>query len=101
MNLKKHLRKSFGAAGNLRRNAFKEKVLDSFVKLPRISGVETIKALAKIGYKIDRQRGSHIMLYAQGKNPLSVPNHSELDAGTLRKIIRSAGISVEEFIELL
>jgi predicted RNA binding protein YcfA (HicA-like mRNA interferase family) len=70
-------------------------------KLPRISGGECINVLAKAGFVIVRQRGSHIVIrrlepFAQ----LSVPYHRELDTGTLRAIIRQAGLSVDEFIEL-
>ena len=70
--------------------------------LPRISGQECVKALAGIGFSVRRQRGSHMILrrddpFAQ----LVVPDHRELDRGTLRAIIRQAGIGVEEFTGLL
>ncbi|MEH2191508.1 MAG: type II toxin-antitoxin system HicA family toxin [Nostoc sp.] len=71
-------------------------------KLPIISGQECIKALAKAGFYILRQRGSHIIL--RRDEPFSevvVPNHQELDKGTLRAIIRQVGLSVDEFIELM
>ena len=71
------------------------------MKLPRVSGMETLKALTKLGYQINRQRGSHIMLTCVGKQQLVVPNHRELDNGTLRQIIKDAGLAVEEFIQLL
>lgn len=41
-----------------------------------------------------------MILYCSGRNPLSVPRHRELDRGTLRKLIRQAGLTVEEFIAL-
>jgi predicted RNA binding protein YcfA (HicA-like mRNA interferase family) len=71
-------------------------------KLPRVSGQECIKALAKIGFEEKRQQGSHIVLrrndpFAQ----LVVPDHKELDRGILRAIIRQADLSVEEFNQLL
>ncbi|MDB5985449.1 MAG: YcfA family protein [Nevskia sp.] len=71
-------------------------------KLPRVSGQECIKALTKIGFEEKRQQGSHIVLrrndpFAQ----LVVPDHKELDRGTLRAIIRQADLSVEEFNQLL
>lgn len=72
-------------------------------KLPLISGIEAIKALNKIGYKMDHQTGSHIIL-RQEKEPhrrLTVPNHKELAKGTLRAIIRQSGLTVEEFNGLL
>ena len=69
--------------------------------LPRISGRECIKALLKVGFVQRRQHGSHIILrrtepFAQ----LVVPDHKELDRGTLRAIIHQAGLTVEEFVRL-
>jgi predicted RNA binding protein YcfA (HicA-like mRNA interferase family) len=72
-------------------------------KLPTISGKELCKILKKIGYSIDHQTGSHIIL--RNENPphrrLTVPNHKEIAKGTLRAILRQAGITVEEFVELM
>jgi predicted RNA binding protein YcfA (HicA-like mRNA interferase family) len=71
-------------------------------KLPRISGRECIKALEKIGFYFKRQEGSHIIL--RRDNPFCqvvVPEHKELDRGTLRAIIRQANLSVDEFVKLL
>jgi predicted RNA binding protein YcfA (HicA-like mRNA interferase family) len=71
-------------------------------KLPIISGLECVKALEKIGFVVDRQRGSHIILVREEpRTTISVPDHKELDRGTLRGIIRQASLSVDEFIELL
>ena len=71
--------------------------------VPRISGKELCKALAKIGFEIDHQTGSHIIL--RNIHPpyrrLTVPNHKELAKGTLRKIIRESGLSVEELRNLI
>ena len=72
-------------------------------ELPRISGREIVKALKKMGYEQDRQRGSHIIL-RQTDSPhrrLTVPDHKEVAKGTLRAIIREAGLSVDEFKGLL
>ncbi len=71
--------------------------------LPRVSGREVVKALAKAGYEKDRQKGSHIVL-RQTKAPhrrLVVPDHREVAKGTLRAIIKQAGLTVEELINLL
>ena len=72
-------------------------------KLPVISGRAAIKALSKVGYEFDRQRGSHIVL--RHTDPphrrLVVPDHREMAKGTLRAIIRQAGLTVAEFFELL
>jgi predicted RNA binding protein YcfA (HicA-like mRNA interferase family) len=71
--------------------------------LPVVSGREVVKALEKIGYVFDGQRGSHMILRQQ--NPphrrLTVPDHKEVAKGTLRAIIRQAGLTVEEFNDLL
>ena len=72
-------------------------------KLPLLSGKEVIKALSGLGYEIDHQTGSHIILRQQQEphRRLTVPNHKEIAKGTLRAIIRQAGLTVEEFTKLL
>lgn len=70
-------------------------------KLQRISGRDCIKALEKAGFHFKRQEGSHIILRRNDPfSQLVVPDHKELDRGTLRAIIRQAGMSVEEFVKL-
>ena len=73
------------------------------MKLPVVSGSETVAALSKIGFRVDKQSGSHILIrrIVSPHLRLSVPNHPELAKGTLRTLIRQAGITVEEFTELL
>jgi len=72
-------------------------------KIPLLSGIEAVKAFSKIGYIIDHQTGSHIIL--RHKDPphrrLTVPNHQELARGTLRSIIRQSGLTHDEFLSLL
>jgi predicted RNA binding protein YcfA (HicA-like mRNA interferase family) len=71
-------------------------------KLPRISGRECVKALEKADFYFKRQAGSHIIL--RRDDPFAqvvVSDHKELDRGTLRAIIRHAGLSVDEFAKLL
>lgn len=70
-------------------------------KLPVISGGKTIKALMKTGYYVRDQEGSHIHLRHPFRNPLTIPNHKEIARGTLRKIIKEADLTVEEFGKLL
>jgi predicted RNA binding protein YcfA (HicA-like mRNA interferase family) len=71
-------------------------------QLPVISGAECIKALEKVDFFVDRQRGSHIILIREEpRTTVTVPNHKELDKGTLRAIIRQAGLSVDDFVTLL
>lgn len=67
--------------------------------LPILSGEEVCKILKKIGYEIDHQTGSHIILrnnYAPYRR-VTVPNHKTIAKGTLRSIIREVGLTVEEF----
>lgn len=71
-------------------------------RLPVISGAECIRALEKAGFVVYRQRGSHItMVWADLSAQTTIPNHKELDRGTLRAIIRQAGLTVDEFVALL
>ena len=69
--------------------------------LPVISGKDAAKAFEKIGFSFHHQTGGHMIYYRSGGGHLSIPNHKELDRGTLRGLIRGAGISVDEFIKLL
>ncbi|NOY91338.1 MAG: type II toxin-antitoxin system HicA family toxin [Deltaproteobacteria bacterium] len=72
-------------------------------RLPVVSGQAAVKAFAKLGYTLDRQSGSHMIL-RQGRAPhrrLTVPNHKTLAKGTLRALIRQAGLTVSEFTDLL
>ena len=71
-------------------------------QLPRISGRECVKALEKAGFYWKRQESTHIILRRDVPfSQLVVPDHKELDRGTLRAIIRQAQISVDEFLKLL
>lgn len=70
--------------------------------LPKISGQEAITAFQKLGYKFARQKGSHITLVKPGSfHILTVPDHKELDRGTLKSLINKAGITVDDFLKLL
>jgi predicted RNA binding protein YcfA (HicA-like mRNA interferase family) len=70
--------------------------------LPVISGKQCVNVLTKIGFSVNSQKGSHIILVRKNpKSRISVPNHKELDRGTLRAIIRQANLTVDEFINLL
>jgi predicted RNA binding protein YcfA (HicA-like mRNA interferase family) len=71
-------------------------------KLPVISGLKAVKAFNKAGWVIARQTGSHIIMVKDNSVvTLSVPEHNEIDRGTLRKLIDTAGLTVDEFVELL
>ena len=72
-------------------------------RLPVVSGREAVRVFEKIGYAVDRQRGSHIQMRqpAPPHRRLTVPDHKELAKGLLRALIRDAGLTVEEFRALL
>jgi predicted RNA binding protein YcfA (HicA-like mRNA interferase family) len=71
--------------------------------LPRVSGREVVKALMRVGYEQDRQRSSHIILrqIASPHRRIVIPDHNEVAKGTMRAIIRQAGLTVDEFKALL
>lgn len=72
------------------------------MKLPtNVSGQEMVKALLRVGFIVNRQKGSHIVLrrgtpYAR----VVVPDHKRLRPGTLRQILTEAGLTVEQLLEL-
>ena len=68
---------------------------------PVCSGADAVKAFRRLGYEVDHQTCSHIILRQPTGRRLTVPNHRELAKGTLRALIREAGITKEEFRELL
>ena len=73
-------------------------------KLPVLSGHELIKILKKIGFEPVRQKGSHIVLVNNSAGPkraVVVPNHKEIDQGTLLEIIRQAGLKRNDFEKLI
>ena len=71
-------------------------------RLSNISGQQCIRALEKAGFVVKRQKGSHVRMTRQTPyRQVTVPDHKELKAGTLRAIIRQAGLTVDEFLELL
>ncbi|MEN6351542.1 MAG: type II toxin-antitoxin system HicA family toxin [Syntrophomonas sp.] len=70
--------------------------------LPVISGQEALKAFKRVGWIHARRHGSHMILTKSGTNiTLSIPDHKELDTGTLRSLIRKSGLTVEEFVRLI
>ena len=72
-------------------------------RLPVVSGRDAVKALRKIGYELDHQTGSHMILRRSTPpyRRLTIPDHKELAKGTLRAVIREAGLTVDEFAALL
>ena len=73
-------------------------------RLPVLSGNDLVKILSKAGFQFARQKGSHIILIkvTEGKKrAVVVPNHKEIDRGTLSEIIRQAGLTRDEFLRLV
>ena len=73
------------------------------MKLPVLSGLDVIKKLKKCGFIATRQKGSHVRLgkSLQGETiKVTVPLHAELKKGTLARIIKDAGLTLEEFVTL-
>ena len=69
--------------------------------LPAYSGKEVVRIFEKAGWQLARQRGSHMILVKAGSMvTLSVPDHREVAKGTLRSLIRSSGMTVQEFLAL-
>jgi len=73
--------------------------------LPAVNGKRVIQALSKGGFTLNRVVGSHHVMTYPGdqKRTVTVPVHGarDLRPGTLRSIIRQAGLSIDEFVELL
>ena len=57
------------------------------------------QTFVRLGWRVSRQRGSHLILVKGGQiASLSVPDHDTVKRGTLRALIRAAGVTVEEFL---
>jgi len=69
-------------------------------KLPCVSGTKVAKALERLGFVRERQRGSHLVMRRE-TDVCVVPMHREVDQGTLRGVLRQASVSPEEFVEHL
>lgn len=69
--------------------------------LPVISGRACVDALRRLGYRELHQRGSHLRMVCEQRSPVTVPMHSEIARGTLRSIIRTTELTVDEFLVLL
>jgi predicted RNA binding protein YcfA (HicA-like mRNA interferase family) len=73
-------------------------------RLPVVSGRQVVNALERIGYRVVRQRGSHIRLRDESDPnhlPVTVPNHSVVKPGLLRRVLRDANLTVAEFLALI
>ena len=67
--------------------------------LPVLSGRKVVRVFENLGWQMARQRGSHVIMVKDGEiASLSIPDHKEVAKGTLRSLIRTAGITVDEFV---
>jgi len=71
--------------------------------MPVLSATKLIAALTKLGYELDHQTGSHIILrhHDSPHRRLTIPNHREIARGTLKSIMRQAGINLDQLLEIL
>ncbi|OGZ00319.1 MAG: hypothetical protein A3B13_01160 [Candidatus Liptonbacteria bacterium RIFCSPLOWO2_01_FULL_45_15] len=67
-------------------------------QLPLLSGRQVVKILEKIGYRVIRQRGSHIRLSCPGRKSVTVPNYRIIDRSLLKKLLRDIEIEPREFL---
>jgi predicted RNA binding protein YcfA (HicA-like mRNA interferase family) len=72
-------------------------------KLPVVSGADAVRAFGRLGYDVDHQTGSHIILRNRNApyRRLTVPSHRESAKGTLRSLIGEAGLTVEQMVALI
>ncbi len=72
-------------------------------KLPVVSCRQVVAAFQRVGYEVDHQTGSHVILRNREApfRRLTIPNHKEIAKGTLRSLIREAGLTVDEFVAFL
>ncbi|AVH65900.1 MULTISPECIES: type II toxin-antitoxin system HicA family toxin [unclassified Nostoc] len=70
--------------------------------IPVLNGREVVRVFESFGWEVARQSGSHIILVKEGElATLSVPEHREVAKGTLRSLIRTAGLTVSEFVSAI
>jgi predicted RNA binding protein YcfA (HicA-like mRNA interferase family) len=70
-------------------------------KTPIVSFRDVLRALGKLGYEVSRKRGSHMRLACVRRSPVTLPAHNPVAPGTLRSVLRTADITIDQFIKLL
>lgn len=68
-------------------------------KIPGVNHLDAVRALQKAGFRLVRQ-GKHIVM-SNGQRIVTIPRHNPVNAFTMGGIARDAGLSVEQFRELL
>jgi len=74
-----------------------------WLRLKPYSYRDVVRVLGKLGFRVVRQRGSHVVFKGfckEKKRTVVVPRHREIAVGTLRGILFQAGLTVEEFLKL-
>ncbi|MFH1023696.1 MAG: type II toxin-antitoxin system HicA family toxin [Planctomycetota bacterium] len=70
--------------------------------VPVLKPRDVVRAFRQLGWEVVRQRGSHIIMTKPFHlATLSVPNHDTVARGTLRSLIAKAGVTVEEFLDVI
>ncbi|MFQ5814153.1 MAG: type II toxin-antitoxin system HicA family toxin [Anaerolineae bacterium] len=70
-------------------------------RLRDVSGDQAVRAFERLGYRVVRVRGSHVILEHPTRRAIVIPRHRRLRPGTLLGRIKDAGLTIEEFEELL
>ena len=71
-------------------------------KFPLLPARKVINAMIRLGYFIDHQKGSHVVLKRNdGQRTVVIPDHNELDRGTLKAILKQSGVEIEELLSVL
>jgi predicted RNA binding protein YcfA (HicA-like mRNA interferase family) len=72
-------------------------------KIPPINANQLIKIMEQEGFKVIRQKGSHVILINQEKTRIVIPMHpgKDIKPGLLRTILREAGVNREKFLRQL
>jgi predicted RNA binding protein YcfA (HicA-like mRNA interferase family) len=67
--------------------------------VPGLSGQEVVQVFESFGWRLARQKGSHLIMVKQGQiATLSIPNHKQIAKGTLRSLVRSANLTMDQFV---
>ena len=68
--------------------------------IPLLSGRKVAQSFVRLGWRVARQKGSHIILVKSGHiATLSVPDHREVARGTLRSLLQRSGVSLDAFLK--
>ena len=68
-------------------------------KLPGVNHLDAVRAFEKAGFRIVRQ-GKHIVM-SDGVRIITIPRHNPVNAYTMGGLVVDAGLTIEEFRELL